>query len=583
MSITAEQQLSKHLEFIYGEEQAAQLTKRILKILKRFKAEHPDLMASNSKDCVSEQDTILITYGDMVQEEGQLALQTLAAFLKKHLADVVSTVHILPFYPYSSDDGFAVIDYKQVNPVLGSWDDIFQLRNDFRLMFDAVINHISSQSAWFQGFLRGEPDLQEYFTVVEKDTDISHVFRPRATPLLTPFKTAEGEKLVWTTFGTDQIDLNYSNPEVLINVIDILLFYAAHGAEFIRLDAVTYVWKELGTNCINLPRTHCIVQLMRTILDIAAPGVAIITETNVPHEDNIAYFGDGTNEAQMVYNFALPILTLHAFQTGDVGTLSNWAATLELPSKQATFFNFLAGHDGIGIMPVKDILSPEDLNKVTARVISLGGFVSYKSNEDGSQSAYELNINYLDALRDPQASQSDTVIMAKRFLASQSIMLSMRGVPGIYFHSLFGSHNWTEGVEQTGHHRTINREKLERSQLEKELADSQSLRYHVFNGFRKLLQARISNTAFHPFGEQLILLVHKSVFALLRTSPDGERQVLCLHNVTDKNCEIIIDLVSLPITKTERFIDILSQQQFSVTDQKLKLTIAPYQILWLRT
>lgn len=583
MSTTTEQQLSKHLEFIYGEEQAEQLTNRILKILERFKAEHPDLMASNSKDCVSEQDTILITYGDMVQQENQLALQTLAEFLKKHLADDVSTVHILPFYPYSSDDGFAVIDYKQVNPVLGSWDDISKLGNEFRLMFDAVINHISSQSAWFQGFLRGEPDLQEYFTVVEKGTDLSHVFRPRATPLQTPFETTEGEKLVWTTFGIDQIDLNYSNPEVLINVIDILLFYAAHGAEFIRLDAVTYIWKELGTNCINLPRTHRLIQLMRTILDIAAPGVAIITETNVPHKDNVAYFGDGTNEAQMVYNFALPMLTLHAFQTGDVGTLSNWAATLELPSKQATFFNFLAGHDGIGVMPVKDILSQEDLDEVTARVISLGGFVSYKSNEDGSRSAYELNINYLDALRDPQVDQNDAEIVAKRFLASQSIMLAMRGVPGIYFHSLFGSRNWTEGVEQTGHHRTINREKLERSQLEKELADPQSLRYHVFNGFRKLLLARISNTAFHPFGEQLILSIDKSVFALLRTSPDGERQVLCLHNVTDKNCEIIIELGSLPIAKTERLIDLFSQQQFSVTDQKLKLAIAPYQVLWLRS
>ena len=601
-----EQKLYEHIVFIYGEEQAGALTKRILEKLERFREQRPDLTASSPADRVGERDTILITYGDMVQADGQSPLHTLAEFLQEYLADVLSAVHILPFFPYSSDDGFSIIDYKQVNPDFGDWDDVEYLGQSFRLMFDAVVNHVSAHSDWFQGFLRDDPKYRDYFTVVEQGTDLSQVFRPRAQPVLTPFETAGGNKLVWTTFSSDQIDLNFSSPEVLIEVIDIMLSYAAHGAEFIRLDAVTFVWKEIGTTCANMPRTHRIVQLMRTVLDIAAPKVAVITETNVPHKDNIAYFGDGDNEAQMVYNFALPLLTLHAFQKEDVGILSAWAETLDLPSEQATFFNFLACHDGIGLMPVKDILSSDDLNEVVARTQSLGGNVSYKSNADGSQSPYELNINYLDALSDPEAfpqlvkhmdelninyldalsdpgnPESDVKLVAKRFLATQSIMLALRGVPGIYFHSLFGSRNWKEGVEQTGRNRTINREKLQLEQLERELADPDSLRHHVFYGFRNLLKERSTQPAFHPTGGQKILSVHPAVFVLLRTSPDECETILCLHNVTGHIQKLTIAPDGLPLPASGSMIDILSKQEFGVTDGQLPLTIQPYQVLWLK-
>jgi sucrose phosphorylase len=368
-----EQALYRHIVFIYGEHDADEICCRINKRLKIFRAKYPGLANSSPADRVSEGDSILITYGDMVRQNGQNPLQTLASFLQKTLANVVSTVHILPFFPYSSDDGFSVIDYKQVNPDFGDWEDVARLEDNFRLMFDAVVNHVSSQNVWFQGFLAGDPDFEEYFTVIEEGTDLSRVFRPRALPVLTPFETAKGAKLVWTTFSADQIDLNFANPDVLIEVIDILLFYAAHGAEFIRLDAVTFVWKEIGTTCINSPHTHRIVQCIRTVLDLAAPKVAVITETNVPHKDNIAYFGDGTNEAQMVYNFSLPPLTLHAFHAGSAEVLTKWAATLSTPSIQTTFFNFLASHDGIGLMPARGMLSDDDISKMAARVQAVCG------------------------------------------------------------------------------------------------------------------------------------------------------------------------------------------------------------------
>ena len=260
---------------------------------------------------LSERDAILITYGDQVQSPPRLPLTVLADFCNRYLAGLVSGVHLLPFYPWTSDDGFSVRNYRVVDPALGDWRAVARFRRRFRLMFDAVINHVSARHAWFRGFRRGDSRYRNHFIVVEGNPDLSQVVRPRALPLLTRFETPTGEKAVWTTFSEDQIDLNFANPEVLLEIIDTLLLYVQHGAEFIRLDAIAYLWKEIGTPCIHLPQTHRIVQLLRAVLDEVAPHVMLITETNVPHADNVSYFGDGYDEAQMVYNFALPPLVLH--------------------------------------------------------------------------------------------------------------------------------------------------------------------------------------------------------------------------------------------------------------------------------
>jgi sucrose phosphorylase len=577
-----ERTLYDHIVFIYGDHEAETIFNRIKIRLDRFRVENPALSSSSPSDRYNEGDSILITYADMVRQNGEAPLKTLAAFLEKFLKDVVSTIHILPFYPYSSDDGFSVIDYKLVNPDFGDWEDVVKIGENFRLMFDAVVNHISSQSVWFQGFLRGEPEFEDYFTVIEDGVDLTKVFRPRATPVLTPFETAQGKKLVWTTFSADQIDLNFANPDMLLEVIDILLFYAAHGAEFIRLDAVTFVWKEIGTTCINSAHTHRIVQCIRTIFDLVAPKVAVITETNVPHKDNIAYFGDGTNEAQMVYNFALPLLVLNAFHTGDVTILANWAETLDLPSDQVTFFNFLASHDGIGMLPVRNILDDETCDSLVERTLELGGFVSYKSNEDGSQSPYELNINYLDALSAPARPEGSPEMVADRFLSSQAILLALRGVPGIYFHSLFGSRSWTEGVEQTGRYRTINREKLDRGVLEAELNDPHTTRSQVFSGYREMLLARRFEPAFHPNSEQRVLRLHPSVFAVLRRSPESDSNVLCLNNLAPLTIELNLDIEPIISGGVQSFRDLLTGEKYLTGVQTNPLSLEPYQVLWLK-
>lgn len=584
-----ESRIQEHLSFLYGEEATERLWPRLQARLADFREGHPRLLEDvpAPAERVSERDAILITYGDQISEAGRPPLQTLAEFLETYLRDAVSGVHILPFFPYSSDDGFSVIDYASVDPDLGTWGGVERVGRSFRLMFDAVINHISAQSEWFRAFLRDDPTYADYFIVVEPGGStewVSMVTRPRALPLLTPVETPSGEKLVWTTFSADQIDLNYANPEVLLDIIDILLLYVEKGAEIIRLDAIAYLWKEIGTSCIHLEQAHRVVRLLRAVLDAVAPHVLLITETNVPHEENVSYFGDGTDEAQMVYQFSLAPLVLDAFHSGDAGHLLEWADTLDTPSETTTFFNFTASHDGVGVRPAEGILDADAFQQLVDKAHAHGGFVSFKTNLDGTQSPYELNISYFDALSDPAAVADEGLeIQIRRFIASQAIMLSLAGVPGIYVHSLLGSRSHREGVQKTGRYRTINREKLRRDDLEAALADPASLRHQVFQRYVHLLRVRISQKAFHPNGVQRILLGNNALFALARTSPDGQEHVLCIHNVSDRDQPFQVNLDASGVPHTGALQDLLTGARYPVgKDGQLTLTVTPYQVVWLK-
>ena len=528
------QDIADHLSFLYGTTAAGPIESRLRALISSHQpgpASATPPLEPGRRLPLTQRDALLITYGDQVREPGVAPLLTLGEFLDEHAAGAVSGVHILPFYPSTSDDGFSVVDYRAVDPELGTWDDVCRIGRRFELMFDAVFNHVSAHSEWFQAFLRDDPKYRTWFITVDGDPDLSLVVRPRALPLLTPFETAAGVKKVWTTFSADQVDVNAHEPELLLALVDALLFYVARGARFIRLDAIAYLWKEIGTPCIHLPQTHSVIQLMRAVLDRTAPDVMLITETNVPHRDNVSYFSDGSNEAQLVYNFALPPLVLHSLATGDATALTRWAAGLELPSDGVTFFNFLASHDGIGVNPVRGILGQDEIDALVARAPAHGGYVSYKHNADGTKSPYELNINYFDALSDPAGDEPEETRIG-RFLAAQAIMLAMPGMPGIYFHSLFGSRGDRAGAESSGIPRRINRQKFERLELERELADPSSRRARVLFALKALLRQRQASAAFHPSGRWEVVTADPRVFALRRTSPDGAHTVLCLHNVS---------------------------------------------------
>jgi len=585
--MTLEARILDHLTFLYGVEPAPALMERLQAILAEFRRRTSRFPTTGTRggpvpqERLTERDAILITYGDQVTEPDRPPLRALAEVLDKYVKGAITGVHLLPFFPYSSDDGFSVIDYTAVNPDLGTWADVERLGSNFRLMFDAVINHISAQSGWFQEFLGGNPEFADYFVVVEEGTDLSQVVRPRALPLLTRVQAAQGERLVWTTFSTDQIDLNYANPDVLLRIIGLLLLYVEKGAEIIRLDAIAYLWKKIGTPSIHLEETHRVVKLLRAVLDAVAPHVILITETNVPHRENVSYFGDGSDEAQMVYQFTLPPLVLYTIHTGDASHLTEWAAGLSTPSDRTTFFNFLASHDGIGVRPVEGILSASEVEALVERTLAHGGYVSYKAEPDGSQTVYELNISYFDALSDPHAAEPID-LQVRRFLASQAIMLSLAGVPGIYIHSLFGSRSYHAGVEQTGRYRSINREKFRREPLERALGDSSSLRHRVFYPYRNLIRTRAAHRAFHPSGLQQVISVLPSFFVVLRSAPDGSEALLCIHNVSGSEQFLRIDLDALPLPHAGQVHDLVTGAAFPVdVSGELSLRVVPYQVLWL--
>lgn len=570
---------------LYDQDQEDDLVNSLYQKIEAFNRNFPAFQINpSSRKQLTEEDVILITYGDQFREPQRSPLQSLNAFLESNLKDLISGVHILPFYPYSSDDGFSVIDYCQVAPELGTWRDIARLGTNFRLMFDLVANHVSAKSEWFQYFLAGKEPYTKYFPVFDPDTDLSIVVRPRATPVLTPFQTPDGLVHVWTTFSEDQIDLDYRNPRVLLEMVDVLLFYIAQGAQIIRLDAIAFLWKIPGTTCIHLPQTHAIVKLFRAVLDAVAPSVLLITETNVPYQENISYFGNylpelqRSDEAQLVYQFSLAPLVLHTFLAGDSTRLTDWTEGLpELPPG-LTFFNFTASHDGIGVRPGEGLLDPDEIQALVQNTLNHAGRVSYRANSDGSQSAYELNITWYDALNDPTNPKPELDV--QRFLASQAIMLSLAGIPGIFVHSLLGSRNCTGCVAETGRARSINREKFMLEKLEQELTNPHSLKSRVLAGYRHLLHIRKQQPAFHPAAKQQVLRLGSDVFAILRTTKDG-LGLLCLTNVTFRFLELKIDLSHLGLPGDTKWIDLLTGESFSIKNV-LQIDLAPYQCLWLK-
>jgi glycosidase len=572
-------QIFQLIKNIYGKGAARKIYDETCTLICKYKstcnknARYPNSINLNEKDI------ILITYADQVQENFKSPLKSLEQFCADYITDIINTIHLLPFYPSSSDDGFSVIDYQAVDPKLGSWEDIASLRKKFNLMFDGVINHTSVQANWFKEYLNNNPHYQDFYIDAPLEADIKNVVRPRALPLITEFTSPKGVKRIWTTFSEDQVDLNYSNPAVFLKVLEVLLFYVDKGAQFIRLDAIAYLWKEFGTSCIHLPQTHWIIQLFRAILDQVNPSVILITETNVPHQDNISYFGDGFNEAQMVYNFALPPLVFHTISTENSATLIRWAANLRLPSKAVTFFNFLASHDGIGLNPARGILQDEEIDSLVNRVITNGGLVSWKSNPDGTKSPYELNINYFDALSN-LASDEPISRQVDRFMVSQAIMLAFQGVPGIYFHSLFGSRSWHEGIKLTGRNRTINRQKFNRDDLEHEINKQGSIRQIVFTEYKKLLKARISSPAFHPASSQKVIETKSTLFCILRFSENNQHRVLCVHNISSNPQTLILKSITEFYVQHAQYQDLITKKKILLQNNE-QINVLPYCYLWL--
>jgi glycosidase len=513
----------------------------------------------------SARDAVLITYGDMVQAPDAPPLAVLDRFLHDRVGDAFTTLHVLPFFPSSSDDGFSVIHFRQVDPALGEWHHLEKLGQAYRLMVDLVINHVSRQSGWFRDFEAGVAPGRDYFITADPAADLSAVARPRTHPLLTPVTTRRGVQHVWTTFSADQVDLQFSNPDVFFELLDILLYYVNRGARIIRLDAIAYLWKTPGTSCLHRPETHEVVKLIRAFLDVVAPDVVLLTETNVPHRDNISYFGQG-DEAHLVYQFALPPLILHALLTGRATALTAWAAALEAPPPGCTFLNFTASHDGIGVRPLEGLVPEGGLELLVRQVEKQGGRISSKRNPDGSESPYELNITYFDALG---GTESDLHIT--RFLCSQTLPLSLQGIPALYFQSLVAAPNDTAGLHRTGAARSLNRHKWQEAELHSLLHQSTSPAARVCSELLRRLRLRADQAAFDPASPQQIHALHPQVFTVER-GQDASR-LLALHHLCDTTVEVALD------TRSGPWRDLLDPSASALVGPTV--TLGPYACRWL--
>jgi sucrose phosphorylase len=521
----------------------------------------------------SQGDVLLITYGNSLLDGSHKPLDLLNDFLHRYLRDMVNGVHVLPFFPYTSDDGFAVTDFRAVNTQLGDWSDINRIAGTFNLMSDLVLNHVSSQGPWFNAYRQGKPPHDRFFFEASPEDDLGMVVRPRTTPLLQPVETANGLRHVWCTFSHDQIDLDFRNPEVLLEFLRIIRLHLDNGVRIIRLDAVAFLWKEVGSPSVHLPQTHAIVKLIRLLCDYAVEPVILVTETNVPKAENLSYFGKG-DEAHVIYNFPLPPLILHAMMSGSARHLVEWQRRMPPAPLGCAYLNFTASHDGIGMRPAEGLLSAADQAAVIQTVQRIGGLVSMRALPGGGEAPYELNTTFFDAMRQTLEGPDDHHIA--RFLCSQTIVMSLEGIPAFYIHSMLATPNDHESVEKRGMNRAINRHRWDYPALQDRLADPATDQAQVMQGLRARLYIRRRQAAFHPNATQFTIHTGDDrLFGLWRQSLDRQQSVFALHNVSADT--VTLPVMRLNLIEDEAWTDLLTGAP--VTEQDIVL--APYQCLWI--
>ena len=570
-----EQRVLGHLESIYADtglgDDGLMLASRLLEIMRLECQYHQPERYKNLWD---QGMVTMITYGDSIQRAGEKPLSTLHYFLNAHLKETISCVHILPFFPWSSDDGFAVMDFSSVNESLGNWDNIEAIAGDYRLMADLVINHCSSRSRWFENFKKAIDPGKDYFVTVAPDEDTRDVVRPRTTDLLRETETAAGTRYVWCTFSHDQVDLDFKNPAVLEEFVGIIRRYLDSGIRIFRLDAVAFLWKKSGSSCINLNETHELVRLLRTLIEHAEPEAMIITETNIPNRENLTYFGNA-NEAHAIYNFSLPPLLVNTLLTGDSKYLSQWMMSMPPAQNGTCYFNFIASHDGIGLRPAEGLLSDQELDDFINTMQNFGGRVSWRAAGGGKNRAYEVNISLYDALQG--TTRGADSFGKQRFICAHAIMLALEGIPAFYIHSLFATGNDYDRLKHSNQNRAINRHQWDCAELEELLADPATYHHQVFERLKQLIRIRRQQAAFHPNATQFTLQLGHALFGFWRQSMDRSQSIFCIANVSTELQ--ILALSDVNLIGTDCWRDLVSGETYQ--DLDTRVTLEPYQVLWI--
>ena len=542
-------------------------SKEITKIINKFNKKK-----NKKKKIISEKTSIVICYGDSVFSSSQRhLLKNFQSFFQKKLSKYFNTIHFLPFYPSSSDSGFAVKDHYKIDSRLGNWTDIkrFSKKND--IMADIVINHSSARGLWFKNFLKKKKPGKDYFLTVNSNFNISKVIRPRDHQLLKKIDIFKKPEYLWRTFSPDQLDMNFKNPAVLLRFIKIMVNLINHGVTIFRLDAIAYLWKESGTKCINLRETHEIIKLLRIICSFLNVESIIVTETNLPEKENISYFGNA-DEANWIYNFSLPPLLIYSFLFENSSYLNSWNKNLPQTKKGNSYLNFIASHDGIGMRPVEGIINEDNKNKFLKRLKKNGSKFSYRKVQNKSKKVYEANITVFDALKksdyDPKGKFS-----LERFISAHSIMISFEGVPAIYFNSLFGTSNDKAKYIITGNNRDLNRYRWKQKNLLDNLKNLNSKQSIFYKNITNLLNIRIKQKAFHPNAKRYNIDLGINIFCFKRISLDKKQTIICITNLTSK-----IQYTNLN-RKYNLWKNLISPQNRLIKKDKIELK--PFETMWL--
>ena len=567
----------KRLNFIYrsiiSEDKTLEYSKKINKLINNYK----DIGPKNSKnDYWSENTILLITYADSISRglSGK-TLNDFGKFYKKYLEKFINSIHFLPFFPSSGDGGFSVKNHNDVDKAYGTWEDIESLSKKANIMTDLVLNHSSSKGDWYKNFLDDKDPGKNYFYVVDKNYDCSKVVRPRDHDLLTEIELQNKKKFLWCTFSHDQIDLNFKNPDVLLEFIKLILKLSSYGIKIFRLDAVAFIWKQPGTTCLNLSQTHEIIKLLRDIVDQLDKNLIIVTETNLPKQENLSYFGKN-DEAHWIYNFSLPPLIVNTFLFEDSVALTKWSMKMPPAQLGNAYLNFIASHDGIGMRPAEGVLSDKEIKKMLQRLKKNGSKFSMRKLSNNEEKVYEANISLFNAL---QFTDSDLKgkFALKRFIAAHCIILAIEGVPAFYFNSLFATKNDEETFANTGVKRNLNRYKWHYSTLVDLIKTNNTIEKNCYEIFKKLISIRKIQPAFHPNATQFTLNLDKNIFAVWRQSRDRKQSIFALTNVSSKTIKLNTNKINL--IDDEKWFDLLSQETKITDDQYVKLM--PFQSLWI--
>ena len=552
---------------LYSKIEIDQYSKEIIQIIKKFNKKN-----KKKNKLISEKTSIVICYGDSVFNSKQkYQIKGFQNFYQKKLKNYFNTVHFLPFYPSSSDSGFAVKDHYKIDSRIGTWSDIsnFAKKND--VMADIVINHSSARGLWFRNFLKDKKPGKNYFLTVNTKFNTSKVVRPRDHELLKKINIFKKTEYLWRTFSPDQLDLNFKNPVVLLRFIKIMINLVNHGVTIFRLDAIAYLWKESGTKCINLKQTHEIIKLFRLICSLLNVKTILVTETNLPEKENLSYFGK-KDEANWIYNFSLSPLLIHAFLFENSTYLCRWSKQLPSTKLGNNYLNFIASHDGIGMRPAEGILNKKSTRDLLIRLKKNGSKFSYRKIKGKSKKVYEANITVFNALKKSNIDKEGKFYF-ERYISAHAIMISFEGVPAVYFNSLFGTSNDEAKYIITGNNRDINRYRWNQKHILNQLKNSKSKQSIFYKSLTNLLSIRTKQKAFHPNASRTTLNMGSKIFCFQRKSIDKKQSIICLTNLSSKAQYLTLN------KKLRSWKNLINQKLYILPNKRLKLE--PFQTVWL--